>query len=249
MAQPPQSIVQMIKPLTPSPVWRFLRKQLVERKLPPIAMRVMRDHLSFLGERALAELHEEVRIADATGRPGILVEAGCALGGSALVMADAKARPRELRIHDVFGFPPPPCERDGPDVHERWAEIASGNSPGIAGDVYYGYQPDLLAKVVATFRRYGFQPAEQRIEFVEGMLQDRLRLSEPVAVAHIDCDRYDSVRTCLDRIGPNLPAGGVMIIDDYHSKSGCRIAVDEFLAAGGDQYRIVEKSRLHIIRT
>lgn len=208
----------------------------------------MNDRLSFLGERALAELHETVRAADEAELPGIILEAGCALGGSALVMADAKANGRILRVYDMFGFPPAPSERDGPDVHARWAEIAGGRSAGIGGDVYYGYQPNLLATVLAAFHRYGFDPTSDHVEFIQGMLQNTLCLEESVAVAHIDCDRYDSVKTCLQRVGPRLIPGGVMIIDDYESKSGCRTAVDEFLLAGGTEFNRVERSRLHIVR-
>ena len=57
------------------------------------------------------------------------------------------------------------------------------------------------------------------------------------------------MRTCLERIGPRLPSGGVMVIDDYFHWSGCRTAVDEFLAANADGYTTVKRTRLHIVKT
>jgi asparagine synthase (glutamine-hydrolysing) len=54
------------------------------------------------------------------------------------------------------------------------------------------------------------------------------------------------VRTCLERIGPRLSPGGVMVIDDYFHWSGCRTAVDQFLAKHPDDYRTVRRRRLHI---
>jgi asparagine synthase (glutamine-hydrolysing) len=145
-------------------------------------------------------------------------------------------------------MPPPPGEGDGPDVHARWDEIAGGRSPGLRGGPYYGYLDGLLERTIATFARHGFDPAGDTISFVQGMVQDTLPEHGPVAVAHIDCDRYASVRVCLERIGPRLAPGGVMVIDDYDHKSGCRNAVDEYLAARPNEFRVVRKSRLQLVR-
>jgi asparagine synthase (glutamine-hydrolysing) len=56
------------------------------------------------------------------------------------------------------------------------------------------------------------------------------------------------VRTCLERIAPRLARGGVMIVDDYDSKSGCRLAVDEYFASRRGEYRLARRSRLHVRR-
>src|SRR5687768_8200547 len=69
-------------------------------RAPRVVRRVVWDELSYSGARTLAELHEAVRQAEAERRPGILIEAGCALGGSALVIASAKQRGRVLEIYD-----------------------------------------------------------------------------------------------------------------------------------------------------
>ena len=71
---------------------------------------------------------------------------------------------------------------------------------------------------------------------------------QPVAVAHVDCDRYESVRTCLDRIAPRLSPGGVMIVDDYEFKSGCKHAVDEFMQENRARFSMIRKTRVHIVR-
>ena len=44
--------------------------------------------------------------------PGIFVEAGCALGGSTIVIAHAKEQERPLRVYDVFDMIPPPTAED-----------------------------------------------------------------------------------------------------------------------------------------
>jgi Macrocin-O-methyltransferase (TylF) len=64
---------------------------------------------------------------------------------------------------------------------------------------------------------------------IPGFFDDALRVSEPVAVAHIDADWHDSVMKCLRRIGPDLVAGGRFVTDDYHSYSGCRLSISFLL--------------------
>jgi hypothetical protein len=56
------------------------------------------------------------------------------------------------------------------------------------------------------------------------------------------------VMTCLRRIGPHLVPGGRLVIDDYYSYSGCRQAVDRFLADNPGLYRREKHSRLHLVR-
>ena len=209
---------------------------------------VRAEGLTYLNPAALADLHDRVAEAEANGTPGLLVEAGCALGGSAIVMASARSSARELRVYDVFGQIPPPSERDGADVHARYAEVAGGSAEGIGGARYYGYEPDLKAKVEAAFARHGSPVASSRVTLVEGLFEDTVRIDGPVAVAHIDGDWYDSVRTCLERIEPHLAVGGVLVIDDYEAWSGCREAVDAYFADKRGRYRFERRSRLHIVR-
>jgi len=69
------------------------------------------------------------------------------------------------------------------------------------------------------------------VEFIKGLYEDTLMVDEPVAFAHIDCDWYDSVKLCIDRLADRMSPGGIMLFDDYNSFSGCRKAVDAWLAA------------------
>lgn len=214
----------------------------------PVIRRVRKQKLTYLPVGALNDLFEAAKAVEREQRPGLLIEAGCALGGSAIVLAKAKARERRFMVHDVFGMIPPPTEADGPDVHERYATIKAGQAKGLSGEAYYGYEADLLARVSKTFDAFGMPPAEHHVELVKGLFQDTIVGDEPVALAHIDGDWHDSVMTCLERIGPRLSPGGVMVIDDYFKWSGCRTAVDEFLAAHPDDYTTVRMTRLHLVR-
>ncbi len=55
------------------------------------------------------------------------------------------------------------------------------------------------------------------------------------AVAHVDCDWFESERVCIERIWPRLSPGGVMIFDDYDAWDGCTKAVDLFLEEAGGE--------------
>jgi hypothetical protein len=217
------------------------------QRMPDVINAVREAGLTYLSESALSDLYETTLRLEESSMEGIIVEAGCALGGSAIVLASAKSPSRPLAVYDVFGMIPPPSELDGSDVHERYRVIVSGEAEGIAGKRYYGYEENLLEQVRSSFLTFGLDPDIENIRFVRGLFEDTLHIDEPVALAHIDGDWYQSVMTCLERIEPRIVPGGVMVIDDYEHWSGCRKAVDEYFA-GRSGYRFEQRSRLHIRR-
>jgi asparagine synthase (glutamine-hydrolysing) len=212
------------------------------------AVRLARsEHLTYLSVPALLDLADRVRAAERRALPGALIEAGCARGGSTLVLAAAKRQERPLLVFDAFGMIPPPSERDGPDVHERYAAIVAGAAVGVGGRAYYGYEPDLRGQVDAMLTAAGYPLGANRIRLIEGLYDDTLHVDEPVALAHIDCDWHDAVATCLTRIAPHLVPGGTFVIDDYDDWSGCTRAVDSFLADHVDRYRLERRTRVHLV--
>lgn len=215
---------------------------------PSIIAAVRAARLTFLEEANLRDLYEAVSHVERAGLPGQIIEAGCALGGAAIVMATAKRRTRRMTIYDVFAMIPPPSERDGADVHARYAEIARGESAGIGGDTYYGYRGNLLSEVKANFSRFGVRPLTHRVSMVKGLFADTMKSPARVALAHIDADWFDSVTTCLEAIAPRLVKGGTLVIDDYDTWSGCTAAVDSYFKDRMAEFKFVRKSRLHIIK-
>lgn len=211
--------------------------------------RVVQERLTYLDPLALKDLADVVLRNEARSIPGVVVECGCALGGSAITLAAAKRSQRPLLAFDVFGMIPPPSDKDGPDVHQRYDKIASGASRGIDDDQYYGYVENLYDKVMEAFARLEYPCASHAVRLTKGLFQDTLHVAERIALAHIDCDWYESVRTCLERLEPKLVPGGTLVIDDYHCWSGCRTAVDEYFAKKPtSHYRFYQKSRLHIVK-
>jgi asparagine synthase (glutamine-hydrolysing) len=204
--------------------------------------------LTYLSVQALDDLRVAVRRLEERRLPGLIVEAGVALGGSAIVLAEFKSEARPLHLYDVFGMIPPPSADDGPDAHARYAEIAGGRSSGIGDNRYYGYEDGLLEKVQQNLAEFGVDLEKSRVRLFPGLFEDTLTIDQPVALAHIDCDWYQSVMVCLERITPQLVPGGSLVIDDYRDWSGCKRAVDEYFAARRDEFTFTMRARLHIER-
>ena len=217
-------------------------------KLSPVAREVLERNLTYLAPRKLLRIERCLADLDRDGVPGCLVELGVALGGSAIVIA-SHAGDRPFHGYDVFGMIPPPGPKDPPDVHERYRTIASGESRGIGGETYYGYRDDLYEEVVAAFAAHGLEIDGRARSLHRGLFEDTLTLDEPVALAHIDCDWYEPVMLCLERLYPLLSTGGYLIADDYFDWEGARRACDEFLAEHPDLERVVERGHLIVRRT
>lgn len=183
--------------------------------------------------RALAEICDELERSNIAGD---FIEAGCALGGSAILITYLKKRQRNLRIYDVFTMIPPPGDRDGEDVNARYEVIKSGKSRGIGGDVYYGYIENLKQKVIDAFDEFGLPVSENNVDLIEGLIQDTLVAEAQICLAHIDVDWYEPVYTCLSRIEPKLTTGGYIVVDDYNDWSGCHDAVDEYFRDRRDDF-------------
>ena len=226
-----------------------IREGVVELPEPVerVIAQVRAENLTYLSPGNLRDLAALVRDLDRRDVPGLVIEAGTARGGSAITMAAAKAPDRRMKVYDVFGMIPPPSDRDGQDVHRRYAKIASGGASGVGGETYYGYRDDLLTEVTESFERLGVRLDERHVELVPGLFEDTIHLDEAVALAHLDGDWYESTMTCLQRIAPLLSPGGRIVLDDYYAWSGCRTAVDEYFA-GREEFRLEFRARVHAVR-
>jgi asparagine synthase (glutamine-hydrolysing) len=228
---------------------RLAEVSVTSPRLFRVLLQVRRHKMTYLAYDALLDLMNSVQQVEDHEIEGIAIEAGCALGGSAIVMAAAKQMKRPLFVYDVFGMIPPPSTSDGEDAASRYNAIVAGQSAGINGDTYYGYQGNLKQKVLDNFSSLDYEVAQHQVALVQGLYEETLHPDQPVAIAHLDCDWYDSVMVCLQRIVPRLSQGGRLIIDDYDHWDGCRKAIDEYFASQKKHaFTFERKSRLHIVR-
>jgi O-methyltransferase len=218
---------------------RLLRRgrwELQTFRLSRTARAVRRRHLTYLSPKKLRTLERCVDLIEDHQVPGDILEAGVALGGSAILLS-TRAEARRFHGYDVFGMIPPPGEKDPPEVHERYATIREGRSKGIGSEVYYGYRDDLFEHARRVLAEFG-APVGDRVQLKRGLFEDTLHPTGPVALAHVDSDWYEPVRLCLSRIAPHVPQGGLIVLDDYHDYGGCRQAAAEFLSEQSE-WRVV----------
>ena len=153
---------------------------------------------------------------------GDFIEMGVYYGGSAIWLAQALAdarSPRTLHLLDSWEGLPEPTDGDGPaQVRAGMFDTASESQVRQLLDHFS------LGAFCRTYR---------------GWFKDTLAgIPGPFALAHVDCDLYDSCKTCLDYLLPRMTAHGTIIVDDYGTPGdrafpGVARAVSESVAATG----------------
>lgn len=150
---------------------------------------------------------------------GAFVECGVARGGALITMHHAGGRGRAMWGFDSFQGMPPLSEEDAGDGTE-WVGHQCARADG-------------LADTQRTLKRFG----AGAIRLVPGWFEDTLPAHAPrigpIAILRLDNDWYKSTRFCLEQLYDRVARNGVVIIDDYHTFTGCRRAVDEFRAQRG----------------
>ena len=168
----------------------------------------------------------------ARGVPGAIVECGVWRGGSmmaaALTLLRLAATDRELYLYDTYAGMPPPSDVDTTRSGVRAADLLAEEDEdshiwAIAS------LSDVRAAVLSTHY------PEQRIQFVEGLVEDTLPVTAPeqIALLRLDTDWYRSTKHELEQLYPRLVPGGVLILDDYGHWQGARRAVDEYFGENG----------------
>lgn len=219
-------------------------------KISSIARRVKQRRLTYLSSAKIRNLERCLRDIEARQVAGDVIEAGIALGGSAILLASQMGRERRFHGYDVFGRIPAPSECDDEKSRARFAVIESGRAKGLGDGAYYGYVESLYEQVSSNFESFGLAVDGKRVSLHRGLFAETMHFppAARVALAHIDCDWYEPVRLCLERLYPVWSVGGYYVIDDYNDYGGCRKAVEEFLAGRQDVRRISEDSSLVLQR-
>jgi hypothetical protein len=166
--------------------------------------------------------------------PGDLVETGVFAGAQPAVMArvcDVTRSTKRVHLFDSFVGIPMAGEHDG-----NFTDCVGVPPPGKIGALETtGVSACSLAGVQANMRRWGIDPT--RLRYYEGWFQNTVPPAAgkigPIALLRLDGDLYESTRVCLENLYPLLSPGGYCIIDDY-ALTGCRRAVDEYLATIGE---------------
>lgn len=225
---------------------KSIAKRIARARLPGVARRVLNERLTYLSLDRMHSLLRELSRVNRDGIEGDFAEFGIALGGSSIVIASHRGK-RKFAGYDVFGRIPEPTSNDGADAHKRFEVIKSGQSKGLSGRPYYGYQGDLYEQVSNSFGAFGMAVDQRDISLHKGLFEETYspKPDQKYALIHIDCDWYDPVYFCLTQSSPFLSPGGVILVDDYNDYDGCRKAVDFVL--GEDGTLILDRTLPHAV--
>lgn len=168
--------------------------------------------------------------------PGAFVECGVWRGGSVVAMIKTLQRlgrdDRDIYLYDTFEGMSTPTELDtSPFEQSALRTFEQARAAGERAWAWaFGEETFDLEKVQRVI--YGTGYPRRRLHFVVGRVEDTLPGEAPEAVAllRLDTDWYESTLHELVHLYPRIPAGGVLIIDDYGHWDGARKAVDEYFA-------------------
>jgi len=199
---------------------------LIYRMSPRAAPDLILKRLGIATSRRRVEFYTlETLLRGLPSVEGAIIECGTYRGATLLGMTHLMVvrglKPRIYGLDSFEGFPEPrpaDAQADGrmhPDVHR-----------GALGDTSHA----------ALLRRIDVLGWSDRITVLKGFFAQSLpRLTdERFAVAHLDCDLYESYMVCLQFVYPRMLSGGVIVLDDYRLPAnvypGADRAVDEFFA-------------------
>lgn len=147
--------------------------------------------------------------------PGDIVEFGVFTGISLALLAqghafDAKGMNRRLVGFDSFDGLPPSSE-----PHARWRAGACRTNHGWHPLVPEGERvtPDITRKL---FSACGLPEPQLHVGLFDATVPRVIpSVYSAVAIAHIDCDLYESTRSALELVAPALQDGTVLLFDDW----------------------------------
>lgn len=196
-----------------------------------LCLRLARRY-TMISPALLFRMYDIAQEADESGVEGAVVECGVWNGGSAALLAVAamgRRGDRDIWLFDSFEGLPPPTERD-PEA------VRAGYFPG--------WNTGSESRVREIWRELRLPPGRLRI--LRGWFSETFPRAgvRSIAVLHIDCDWYESVKLCLERFYDSVRPGGVIFMNDYNVYSGANEAVHEFLAERGApvQVRLLGKA-------
>lgn len=159
-------------------------------------------------------MRDLIREIDAGGVQGAIVETGCWKGGLGAYMAQFG---RPVWLFDSFEGLPPLSEKD--------IDIAAPHKLELHVHTGYISVPEESAHEIA--RKLNVKP-----HIIKGWFSDTLpKYKEEIgkiAILRMDGDTYESTKQTLDTLYGQVVKGGIVVIDDYDSFSGCREAVYEY---------------------
>jgi O-methyltransferase len=180
---------------------------------------------TMVGTKRLQNVRHLLESVIGEGVPGDFVETGVWRGG-ACIMARAVLQAYGVTDRSIIA-----C-----DSFEGLPEPNTTDFPADQGSTFHTYA-DLavsLEQVKANFAK--FDLLDDQVVFLKGWFRDTMSKvpSKQVAVLRLDGDMYESTIDPLRSLYDRIPAGGYVIVDDYHVVEASKTALHDFLAERGE---------------
>ena len=170
-----------------------------------------------------------VRYIDAEQIEGDIVECGVWRGGNLIIAGLALEEAvisKKIWAYDTFEGMSSPTDLDR-NTHSGARAIDRFRSKSRGQFSSWCYSP--LEEVQLNVRT---NVPSADVRYVKGKVEDTLKiesnLPKTISVLRLDTDWYESTKIELELLYPRLSKGGVLIIDDYGSWAGAKLATDEF---------------------
>lgn len=211
--------------------WCFLCTIPVKDFMQPSKVRLALDAslYTMLSYPRLSKLYEAACQLHKERIDGSFVECGVWNGGSAGIVAAAQNdNSRHSWLFDSWEGLPEPSEYD----------ISYAGEPGTKGDLL-GSEDKVRELLFQKLKL-----SQETTHLIKGWFNDTLPVHKKhigdIALLHLDCDWYKSVKFCLNELYDSVIQGGFIFIDDYGHWSGCKKAVDEFVTERNLKIDLIE---------
>jgi len=174
---------------------------------------------TMLGYPRLSNLYHIASYLQRKKINGSFVECGVWNGGSAGAIAAVSKNDgnRHIWLFDSWEGLPEPGKSD----------ISYNGKMGQKG-MAIGFEEKVMELIFKKLRL-----DNKKIHLIKGWFNDTLPTYKKdigdIALLHLDCDWYESIRFCLEELYENVIQGGFIVIDDYGCWMGCKKAVNEFI--------------------
>jgi len=171
-------------------------------------------------------LHKSLHLA------GDICEFGVAQGATSALMAhEIQKTDKTIWLFDSFAGLPKPSAKD--TLKDDIFNLGSM-------DAYTGTMLTAVDLVQKRLNDINF-PSE-RTQIIPGFIEETIQsshLPQQVCFAYVDFDFYEPILVALNFLDQVLSPGGHILVDDYDFFStGVKTAIDEFIAAHPDNYRL-----------
>jgi hypothetical protein len=175
-------------------------------------------------------LYRSVKYVEENNIKGDFVECGVYKGGQSMLMAytllqEGQAN-RNIWLYDTYSGMSKPTDKDVSLSEDKQAsKIWQKKKRESHNEWVYSSLSDVKRNMKQT------EYPKQNLDFVEGKVENTIPQSIPqkISILRLDTDFYESTRHELEHLYPRLVKGGVLIIDDYNSWKGARMATEEYI--------------------